>query len=524
MVGSRRASLLLGRRRSTWLSVATALCLAASAGVTNEASAAAPAPPFTQCPAIGEDTGCGLLIYATPSGQEGVAGDPTQGPYDGSDDTLIGVQNESSAPISSIPIVSPTGEPVFGFDGDGICSGDYGAWTGSSGCPYGSTGYEGPGVSFTSISPDQSAGTVVITPAIPPGGHAYFSLEEALPTVPPYGIEPGSTYDALGDSFSAGEGDQPYFPNTDSATNKCHRSDDAYSQLVDGLAGLGPVTFVACSGAITDDLFHENNEHNLQPDGAPEPAQMCGAAAAEPCPSGVTPWLDSSTQNVTLTIGGNDAGFVEVLEHCVKVAYGPFSQGSGNCLTDIQLNNKVLARIDALAGGGLGFPVPSHTTTPEGHPIHTISSVLAAIHQAAPNAHVYLAGYPTLFPANPKFGNCKVGTLRIYDPPAFPPFAGGNKDAIISYPDQRELNLTTYILDRVLHNATKAAGSWATYVDPEPEFTGHHFCDSDELWFNELYAEVDGKTHATRNEFLGSFHPTYGGQVGYADAFLAAGI
>ena len=82
----------------------------------------APSPPFNQCPAVGEDTGCALLIYVTPSGQAGVAGDPTQAPFDGIEDTLIGVQNDSSAPLSSIPLSATTAKPLFGFDGDGLCA------------------------------------------------------------------------------------------------------------------------------------------------------------------------------------------------------------------------------------------------------------------------------------------------------------------------------------------------------------------------------------------------------------------
>ena len=88
--------------------------------------------PFTECPAIGADTSCGVLIEVTNLGTT-VLSDPTQGPFDGGDDTLTGIVNLSSAPIGSIVLSSNT--DLFGFDGDGICSGDYGAWDGSAGCP-----------------------------------------------------------------------------------------------------------------------------------------------------------------------------------------------------------------------------------------------------------------------------------------------------------------------------------------------------------------------------------------------------
>ncbi len=52
------------------------------------------------------------------------------------------------------------------------------------GCPgfqgFGATGYEGPGTSFKNISSNTQTGTLVFSPALQPGGSAYFGLEEAL--------------------------------------------------------------------------------------------------------------------------------------------------------------------------------------------------------------------------------------------------------------------------------------------------------------------------------------------------------
>src|SRR5205085_2143857 len=51
--------------------------------------------------------------------------DSTQGPYEDDEDSLIGVQNNSSGPISSIPLSVPSTARVtdlFGFDQDGICN------------------------------------------------------------------------------------------------------------------------------------------------------------------------------------------------------------------------------------------------------------------------------------------------------------------------------------------------------------------------------------------------------------------
>jgi hypothetical protein len=145
-----------------------------------------------QCPPVGADTACGTVItvIATgntpcpPTGCTSIANN--QGPYDTIDDTLVGVVNASNFPIATLILSSgPGGADIFGFDGDGICG--LSPLTGQPyvpgppACPYGPTGYEGPGVSFSNISADFTTGTVTFSPPIPAhGGTAYFSLENAL--------------------------------------------------------------------------------------------------------------------------------------------------------------------------------------------------------------------------------------------------------------------------------------------------------------------------------------------------------
>jgi PKD domain len=69
---------------------------------------------------------------------------------------------------------------LSGFDGDGICSGAYGTWAGSSGCPYGPTGYEGPGTSFVTSPSLPDSAEIDFAGGLAPGKSAYFSLEGAL--------------------------------------------------------------------------------------------------------------------------------------------------------------------------------------------------------------------------------------------------------------------------------------------------------------------------------------------------------
>src|SRR5204862_6250219 len=118
-------------------------------------SAAGPtAAPFTQCPSIGASASCAILILISPDGSVSALSDPRVGPFDGADDTLVGIENQSSTPITSLALSSS--QDIFGFEGDGICSGFYANTP--PGCPFGPTGYEGPNTGFTVV--DAFHGTV----------------------------------------------------------------------------------------------------------------------------------------------------------------------------------------------------------------------------------------------------------------------------------------------------------------------------------------------------------------------------
>ncbi len=199
---------------------------------------------FSQCPAIYKDTSCQFLVTVT-NGGEAVSEDSSQAAYEGSDDALVGVQNSSSSPVSSIHLSAET--ELFGFENDGICSpgggpiptgcvvqpegpghlGEKPVNPAGTQCQYlgeerggkpvteqieefcgfnppggepasltfpagifvdgfaangdAVSGYEGPTSWFTNIgalgSFGTGSGTINFSPAIAPGGSAYFSLE-----------------------------------------------------------------------------------------------------------------------------------------------------------------------------------------------------------------------------------------------------------------------------------------------------------------------------------------------------------
>ena len=122
-----------------------------------------------QCPPTGADSVCGALITITNAGASiSFSG---QGPYDGFDDTLVGVVNNSAQPIFAMGLSSLSN--IFGFDGDGL------ATFGTPG-----NGYAGPNVTLTSTNAGATSGIVKFTtPLAPNGGNgssAYFSLENSL--------------------------------------------------------------------------------------------------------------------------------------------------------------------------------------------------------------------------------------------------------------------------------------------------------------------------------------------------------
>ncbi len=134
------------------------------------------------CPAIGDATlGCDITITVTSGGtiialgpSSGLAG----GTYDGSDDTLIGIENDTNAPLSSIFLSSTL--DIFGFDGDGIDASPYNQ-TGNS---HDTSGYGGADSYFTGINGAATSGTVdFVTALAANGGNTYFSLENKLAPV-----------------------------------------------------------------------------------------------------------------------------------------------------------------------------------------------------------------------------------------------------------------------------------------------------------------------------------------------------
>jgi hypothetical protein len=184
------------------------------------ATAASPTtPPFTECPAIGAAPSCEILLVVNSNDSITVLGDSSVGPYDGSDDTLVGILNNSSNPVGAITVSGPNSD-LAGFDGDGICTYATGGTTGSgfTGDSYCSAqqlagtdpeDYAGPDNTFTLDPNSQNDVEVDFTgKGLAAGGSTYFSLEGALTAAQITARQGGlnSRYVALGDSVPYGHG------------------------------------------------------------------------------------------------------------------------------------------------------------------------------------------------------------------------------------------------------------------------------------------------------------------------------
>jgi hypothetical protein len=101
-----------------------------------------------------------------------VYSDDTVGDYDGADDTLVGIWNNSSSSVDAVTVTGP-GSSLAGFDGDGLCTYISCTWPAP-------TGYEGPQNTFTTDPSNLDSAEVDFSGGLAPGASTYFSLEGTL--------------------------------------------------------------------------------------------------------------------------------------------------------------------------------------------------------------------------------------------------------------------------------------------------------------------------------------------------------
>ncbi|MFE9676927.1 SGNH/GDSL hydrolase family protein [Streptomyces sp. NPDC006259] len=230
-------------------------------------------------------------------------------------------------------------------------------------------------------------------------------------------------YVALGDSYAAGTG---LSPQTDAA---CKRSAGSYPSWI--AQTYKPAVFkdVTCSGATTRSLWNKEGSSAPQVNA-----------------------LSKDTDLVTVTLGGNDLGFSNVLTTCVLA--GLTTREGTPCRDELLRSGK---NLDA------DFAKLS-TRVPD---------MLTDIKQRSPKARVVVVGYPNLFPADGSTCGSSV------------PLAKG---------DVTWLNQVTNRLNLLLETA--AYLKQAEFVDTSSVFRGKDMCrPASEQWINPLLPQTPGSAH-----------------------------
>jgi lysophospholipase L1-like esterase len=215
-----------------------------------------------------------------------------------------------------------------------------------------------------------------------------------------------SQYVALGDSYSSGVGTRVFY----SESGSCKRSPQAYGPKIAAAKGY-TLSFQACSGAKTTNV----NSSQLGT-------------------------LSSATALVTITIGGNDAGFSNVILNC---ALYYFTCGSAINEANSYIANKLPGVLDTIYNN---------------------------IRAKATTAKVVVLGYPRLFTAEGK--TCNVNFLTSSN--------------------EKKLNETGDKLDAAIK--ARAAAHSFTYVDPRAAFSPHEVCSSSE-WLNGQSNPIEESYH-----------------------------
>ena len=167
------------KKKNRALNVLVATLFAASGLLSTNATAGI-------CPTVGGETDCGLVLSYGAGG--GVATFNTNGqnyglgtidtnPYDGSDDALVGIINNTGGTLNLVHLTGTgNGGGIFAFDGDGQQTFTGGVpFTPPS--PYTFTGYEGPNTAFANIGLGGMSGDVIFIGGLANGATAWFSLE-----------------------------------------------------------------------------------------------------------------------------------------------------------------------------------------------------------------------------------------------------------------------------------------------------------------------------------------------------------
>ena len=266
---------------------------------------------------------------------------------------------------------------------------------------------------------------------------------------------------ALGDSFASA----PLVPVQYEQPWGCMRSSNNYAHQVARELDLA-LTDVTCSGAQTKHM--EKESQGVSPE--EELAEYGGSFGYEGYP-GNPPQLDArrpDTDVVTLQIGGNDIGFVDIARTCAE---------------------------GEVAGPGCEEAVAE--TDPDGaieQAARDITAVLEEIHRRSPGAAIYVLGYPGIF---------KIGETA-----GCPAMAAEETDAKYLRGIHEKLNA---MIQRVADDPAQTYSAAASYVDVYTPSAGHTACDLPAIRWVEPIVPVNAAYPV---------HPNLGGMTAIGDILV----
>jgi len=265
----------------------------------------------------------------------------------------------------------------------------------------------------------------------------------------------GLNYVALGDSYSAGYGLTPY---SDSPAPGCYQADANYPHLIAKALGMN-LTDATCSGAVTANII--------------DTPQVTEPGHSAPVQSDA---LSASTDVVTVTIGGNDFGFGPVAASCIALsATGPTLTTYDSCKQFYDFDGH-----DYLAG-----TIPAVAAA--------VKHAFDVIHQKAPNAKIFVIGYPAIAPdaAHIPAEGCFTSLIGTGQPP-FPQNTYPFTDIDVPYLHDLESQL-----DAAIHQQADAVG--ATFIPTFDQTVGNSPCaNNPDAYINGISLEPDASApHVT---------------------------
>lgn len=227
-------------------------------------------------------------------------------------------------------------------------------------------------------------------------------------------------YVALGDSYSSGVGAGSELPSS----GNCRRTTGAYPELWAAAHKPASYVSVACSGATTQTVIN---------------TQLSA--------------LSAQTTLVSISVGGNDMGFSDIMTTCVLL-------GTTQCVNAV---NAAMARARNELPG-------------------LLNAVYSGIRQRAPNARVVVLGYPIFY---------KLGAFCI-----------GLSDT-----SRAKINEGINLIDDITRNVAQQHGF--VFADVRPAFTGHEICSNDK-WLHALnWANISVSYHPNSNGQSLGYYPVF---------------